>query len=51
MEQKILLFECVGIKDSGVFPLANTGRGRDVSPEFVWNRKRNSLNRYKLKLA
>ncbi len=35
MEQKILLFECVGIKDSGVFPLANTGRGRDVSPEFV----------------
>ena len=35
MEQKILLFECVGIKDSGVFPLANTGRGRDVSSEFV----------------
>ncbi len=35
MEQKILQFECVGIKDSGVFPLANTGRGRDVSPEFV----------------
>ena len=35
MEQKILHFECVGIKDSGVFPLANTGRGRDVSPEFV----------------
>ena len=35
MEQKILQFECVGIKDGGVFPLANTGRGRDVSPEFV----------------
>ena len=35
MEQKILHFEFVGIKDSGVFPLANTGRGRDVSPEFV----------------
>ena len=35
MEQKILNFDCVGIKDGGVFPLANTGRGRDVSPEFV----------------
>ena len=35
MEQKILYFECVGIKDGGVFPLDNTGRGRDVSPEFV----------------
>ena len=35
MEQKILQFECVGIKDGGVFPLANTGRGLDVPPEFV----------------
>lgn len=35
MEQKILYFECVGIKDGGVFPLDNTGRGRDVSPEFI----------------
>ena len=35
MEQKILYFECVGIKDGGVFPLDNTGRGCDVSPKFV----------------
>ena len=35
MEQKILQFECVGIKDGGVFPLDNTGRGCDVSPKFV----------------
>ena len=35
MEQKILHFECVGIKDSGVFPISNTVRGRDVSQEFI----------------
>ena len=35
MKQEILQFECVGIKDGGVFPLANTGRGLDVSPEVV----------------
>lgn len=29
-----LLFECVGIKDKGKFPIENTGRGRDISPEF-----------------
>ena len=35
MEHEFLQFECVGLKDGGVFPLDNTGRGRDVSPEFV----------------
>lgn len=35
MGQKNLQFECVGIKDGGVFSLDNTGRGRGVSPEFV----------------
>ena len=35
MEHEFLQFECVSLKDGGVFPLDNTGRGRDVSPEFV----------------
>ncbi len=30
-----LLFECVGIKNGDKFPIENTGRGRDISPEFV----------------
>jgi len=30
-----LLFECVGIKAGGKFPIENTGRGQDVSPEFL----------------
>lgn len=30
-----LLFECVGMKDGDKFPIANTGRGQDISPEFT----------------
>ena len=35
MESSLLEFECVGIEDGGKIPIANTGRGRDISPEFV----------------
>lgn len=35
MENNILEFECLGIKDSGKFAIENTGRGEDVSPEFI----------------
>lgn len=31
----VLEFDCVGMEDGGVFPRENTGRGRNVSPEFV----------------
>ncbi len=31
----ILMFECSGMKDGEKFPIVHTGRGRDVSPEFV----------------
>jgi len=30
-----LQFECIGLKDGGKIPLRHTGRGEDVSPEFV----------------
>ena len=35
MSTDTLLFECVGIKAGGKFPIENTGRGQDVSPEFL----------------
>ena len=35
MEEHVLEFECVGIEDGGTFPAEYTGRGLDVSPEFV----------------
>ena len=35
MEKNTLEFECMGIKDGGKFPVENTGRGKDISPEFV----------------
>ena len=35
MGTNTLLFECVGLKAGGKFPIENTGRGRDVSPEFL----------------
>lgn len=35
MEQNTLEFECVGIKDGDKFAIENTGRGKDVSPEFI----------------
>ncbi len=34
-QQDPLEFECVGIKDGGRFPVENTGRGEDISPEFI----------------
>lgn len=30
-----LFFECVGMKNGDSFPIANTGRGQDISPEFL----------------
>lgn len=35
MEHHILELECVGLKDGGKFPVENTGRGKDISPEFI----------------
>ena len=35
MENYVLEFTCTGIEDGGIFPVENTGRGLDVSPEFV----------------
>ncbi len=35
MEKSTLEFECTGIKDGGKFPIENTGRGKDISPEFI----------------
>ncbi len=31
----ILIFECKGMKNGEKFPLVNTGRGQDISPEFL----------------
>lgn len=31
----MLEFECTGIKAGGKFAVENTGRGKDVSPEFI----------------
>lgn len=35
MSMDTLLFECVGMKNGDKFPIANTGRGQDISPEFL----------------
>lgn len=35
MEKNILEFECIGLKPNGKFPIENTGRGEDISPEFI----------------
>lgn len=38
MENYVLDFDCVGIDDGGVIPISHTGRGQDLSPEFlIWN--------------
>ena len=34
MNDTILEFTCIGIENNGKFPLENTGRGQDISPEF-----------------
>ena len=33
----ILEFTCTGIENGGKFPIEHTGRGRDVSPEFMFS--------------
>ena len=35
MESNFLEFRCVGIENGGKIPIENTGRGQDISPEFV----------------
>lgn len=35
MSVDILLFECSGMKNGEKFPIENTGRGQDISPEFI----------------
>ena len=35
MEKNTLEFEWVGLKDGDKFAIENTGRGEDVSPEFI----------------
>ena len=35
MQRNILEFECIGIKNGNRFPIENTGRGENLSPEFV----------------
>ena len=35
MNDTSLEFTCIGIENNGKFPLENTGRGRDISPEFL----------------
>ncbi len=35
MNYTILEFACIGIDTDGKFPLENTGRGQDISPEFL----------------
>ncbi len=38
MEDYALDFTCVGLEDNGIFPIENTGRGQNKSPEFLlWN--------------
>lgn len=35
MNNTVLDFECVGMDNGGKFPIEYTGRGQDISPEFV----------------
>lgn len=35
MGNNVLEFECMGLNDGGKFPVENTGRGKDISPEFI----------------
>lgn len=35
MDHRILEFTCIGIEDGDKFPLEYTGRGQDISPEFI----------------
>lgn len=35
MNNFVLEFECIGMDNGGKFPIEYTGRGQDISPEFV----------------
>ena len=35
MNNSVLEFECIGMDNGGKFPIEYTGRGQDISPEFV----------------
>jgi len=35
MREDEVHFRCPGLTDGGTFPLDNTGRGRDISPEII----------------
>lgn len=35
MGKNVLELECTGMKNGGKFPIENTGRGKDISPEFI----------------
>ena len=35
MNNIVLEFECVGMDNGGKFPIEYTGRGQDISPEFI----------------
>ncbi len=35
INQDELQIRCIGLENNGIFPLENTGRGTDISPEFV----------------
>ncbi|MCI9423864.1 MAG: YbhB/YbcL family Raf kinase inhibitor-like protein [Dorea sp.] len=35
MEMNSLIFECSNMKNGEKFPVEHTGRGRDISPEFI----------------
>jgi len=35
MNIDVLEFVCTGIENGGIFPVENTGRGLDISPEFI----------------
>ena len=35
MDNTVLEFECIGMDSGSRFPVEYTGRGQDISPEFV----------------
>lgn len=35
MMQNNLEFKCIGVKEGEKFALDHTGRGKDISPEFI----------------
>lgn len=35
MGLETLIFKCVGIENGEDFPIVNTGRGQNISPEFI----------------